>query len=959
MWVMDIGTDRWQLIRERFLAATEREGAERAAYLENLKGEDNEAWHEVCSLLVAHSGSDAVLDHVAGDFLAADALEGGDDRWAGRRIGAYVVVALLGRGGMGEVYRGRRADAQYEKEVAIKVVRAGFDTGDLLERFRTERQILANLEHVNIARLLDGGTTADGLPYLVMELIEGERIDLYCDRERLAVRARLQLFLQVCAAVQFAHQRLIIHRDLKTGNMLVTREGVPKLLDFGVAKLLRAGDAATETTLFRPLTPAYASPEQIRGESLSTASDVFSLGVILFELLTGVSPFGAHARTLQGMSQRAGPAETRRASATLHAVAANPRPPEGGGPDANALAAARATTAPRLERQLAGDLDAILMKAMRPEPERRYGSVQQLAEDIERQLRGATVMAHRGSWRYRLGKFVSRNKAVVGGVGTAVLALAVGLILSVHQAHVAGIERRRADLRFEDTRRLANALIFDVNDAMADTPGNTAARKILLDRAVQYLDKLSQDAAGNTNLQRELAWGYQKLAAVLGNTSESNVGEIGAADKSLHKAIALFEAVYKANPDSVEDGLNLARIHRLMGGSDIYYPAGPPEIARALQILEQLAQRQPDNIQVTTERSRTYELLSYAQDIAGERLQSVESVRQALMLARSVQQRRNRPAGIGESIALFTVHLGLQLSHVGELQVAEETIADGMRQYAALRQRSDSPELARNGAHAQMLLGRLNAMRGRVTDASANLAQAAAKEAQLLRQDPGNSMLMWDAVSLSFDQGRMLVLGGHPDEALPKITPALQRYTLHLEDDSGPGYPLLKAWVALIHLRAGRYADARGAVDESIAGFEGEPMFSDGRSGLAANHVMIGDLLVRQHDFAAARGAYDEVLRGASLAEALGRGDIAMVYVLADAHSGMGDLFSEQATTERDAAQRASLLAQACAYYTASDRIWSQIKEPALFSPDMWPAGNPQAVRARLARCRVSRGAKP
>ena len=959
MWVMGDGPERWQLIRERFLGAVECVGAERGAYLENLKRQDAEAWHEVCSLLAAHTGSDAVLDHVAGDFLATDLLESGDDRWSGRRIGAYVVVALLGRGGMGEVYRGRRADAQYEKEVAIKVVRAGFDTGDLLERFRTERQILANLEHVNVARLLDGGTTEDGLPYLVMELIQGERIDLYCDRERLSVRSRLQLFLQVCAAVQFAHQRLVIHRDLKTGNMLVTREGVPKLLDFGVAKLLRAGDAATETTLFRPLTPAYASPEQIRGESLTTASDVFSLGVILFELLTGASPFDARARTLQGLAQRAGPEATRRASATLHAATANARQSEAGGLDANAVAAARSTTPQRLERQLAGDVDAILMKAMRPEPERRYGSVQQMAEDIERHLSGATVMAHRGSWRYRLGKFASRNKAAVGGVATTVLALAVGLILSVHQAHIAGAERRRADMRFEDTRKLANALIFDVNDAMADTPGNTAARKILLDRAVQYLDKLSKDAAGNTNLQRELAWGYQKLAAVLGNTSQSNVGEIDAADKSLHKAIALFEAVYKANPGSVDDGLNLARIHRLIGGSDIYYPAGPPQITRAAQILDQLAQRQPDNIQVITERSRTYELLAYAQDIAGERLKAVESVRQALALAHSVQPRQNAPADIGQSIALFTVHLGVQLGNVGELQLAEETIADGLQQYVALRQRSDTPELARNAAHAQMLLGRLNAMRGRMTDASANFAQATTKEAQLVHQDPSNSMLMWDVVSLSFDQGRLLVLDGHGDEALPRIAPALQRYALHLEDDSGPGYAMLKAWVALIHLRAGRYAEARGAVTESIAGFEGEPMYADGRSGLAANHVMMGDLLVRQHDFGAARGAYDEALRGASLAEALGRGDIAMVYVLADAQSGMAELFSEQASIERDATLRASLLAQACTYYTASDRTWSQIREPALFSPNMWPAGNPRAVRARLGRCRLSQAANP
>jgi len=949
---MGIGADRWQHIRERFLEAAERQGAERTACLDALKTSDPEAWHEVMSLLAAHADADAVLDHVAADFVPQQALEPGDDRWAGRRIGAYVIVALLGRGGMGEVYRARRADDQYQKEVAIKVVRAGFDTGDILERFRLERQILADLDHPNIARLLDGGATEDGLPFLVMELVDGERIDLYCDRERLSVLERLRLFQQVCAAVQFAHQRLVIHRDLKTGNMLVTREGVPKLLDFGVAKLLRAADAATDTTLFRPLTPAYASPEQIRGESLTTASDVFSLGVILFELLTGCSPFGAQARSAQGMTQRVGSGEPRRASAAIQALlTALPASQPGAGQ----VAAARSNTPQRLQRQLTGDLDAILMMAMRTEPERRYGSVQQLAEDIDRYLRGAAVVAHRGSWRYRFGKFVRRNKAAVGGVSGAVLALAVGLILTAYQAHVARSERHRADARFEDTRKLANALIFDVNNAMADTPGNTAARKILLDRAVQYLDKLSQDAAGNTNLQRELAWGYQKLAAVQGNTQESNVGEISAADRSLHKAIALFESVFRANPGSVADGLNLARIHRLMGASDVYYPSGPPEIARAVEILDQVAQRQPADTQVQLERSRAYDLLSYSQDISGERLKSVASARQALALVQALQQREPQLPNIGESIATFTVHLGVQLSHVGALRESESMVKEGVRQYAQLRRQVDTPQLARNGAHAQMLLSRVNSLRAHLAEADAALSQAADTEARLLQQDRGNSMLMWDVVTVTFEQGRVLALSGRTEAALPKLAPALQRYALNLEDDSGPGLGVLKAWVAHIHLRAARTAEARRALDESIASFKTEPMYSDARSGLAADQVMLGELLVREHDFAGARAAYGEVLTAASVPDIVARGDVPALYPIADAQSGMGDLLTAQAGTLTDPAQRARALAEGCEYYAASERTWSQIREPALCSPSLFPAGNPQAVHARLAACQAAR----
>src|SRR5579862_6291457 len=242
---MDTKPPRWEEVRDSFLEATEREGREREDWLASLEARDSGLWREVRSLLDAHGDPRAVLDKVAIDFLGVETLEPAEDRWAGRAIGAYVVTALLGEGGMGEVYRARRADAQYEKEVAIKVVRTGFDTRDVLERFRIERQILANLEHQNIARLLDGGAMANGLPYLVMELIEGERIDVYCDRNRLTVDARLRLFLGVCDAVQFAHQRLVIHRDLKTGNILVTRDGVPKLLDFGIAKLLRVGEGST------------------------------------------------------------------------------------------------------------------------------------------------------------------------------------------------------------------------------------------------------------------------------------------------------------------------------------------------------------------------------------------------------------------------------------------------------------------------------------------------------------------------------------------------------------------------------------------------------------------------------------------------------------------------------------------------------------------------------------------
>jgi eukaryotic-like serine/threonine-protein kinase len=281
--------ERWQQIRGVFDEAVAIRTEERAAYLDKACASDAELRHEVESLLSSDDRAGTkFLNTPAVDFSKA-ALSDAPNR-VGRRIGAYNTLEEIGRGGMGEVYRAGRADGQYEKEVAIKLVRGGYDTASVLERFRHERQILASLDHPNIARLLDGGTTDEGIPYLVMELIEGTPIDQYCDAQKLNVTERLRLFSQVCAAVQYAHQRLVIHRDIKPGNILVTKEGVPKLLDFGIAKILDPA-ASSETTVASPMTPEYASPEQIRGEPITTATDVYSLGVVLYQLLTGRSPY--------------------------------------------------------------------------------------------------------------------------------------------------------------------------------------------------------------------------------------------------------------------------------------------------------------------------------------------------------------------------------------------------------------------------------------------------------------------------------------------------------------------------------------------------------------------------------------------------------------------------------------------------------------------------------------------
>jgi len=292
-----VKSERWAQVREVLDSAIALPAAKRSAYLAEACAGDIELRSEVESLLDSHDQAGSVfLNTPAADLKSALKDSSPRSTWLGRRIGVYQIETEIGHGGMGEVYRAVRADGQFKKTVAIKVVRGGYDTAAVLDRFLHERQILASLDHPNIARLYDGGTTEDGLPYLVMELIEGTPIDQYCEENDLGVDDRLKLFTQVCSAVQYAHQRLVIHRDIKPSNILVTADGIPKLLDFGIAKILDPANGG-ETTMVAAMTPEYASPEQIRGEAITTATDVYSLGVVLYRLLTGRSPYPEHMRS--------------------------------------------------------------------------------------------------------------------------------------------------------------------------------------------------------------------------------------------------------------------------------------------------------------------------------------------------------------------------------------------------------------------------------------------------------------------------------------------------------------------------------------------------------------------------------------------------------------------------------------------------------------------------------------
>jgi eukaryotic-like serine/threonine-protein kinase len=428
-----VTSERWKRVEAVFEQALELPQDQRAAFLQENCNSDAEVRREVEALLNSHERAGNFIDQPS-LFFADDTLrDNGSTLQAGELIGSYRIVRELGRGGMGAVYLAERADEQYKKRVAIKLIKRGMDTDAVLRHFRNERQILASFDHPNIARLFDGGTTADGLPYFVMECVEGLPIDKYCDAHKLSVPERLKLFREICAAVSYAHHRGVVHRDIKPSNIVVTTEGVPKLLDFGIAKILQppAGSESLVTlTGLRPMTPHYASPEQVRGEAVTTASDIYSLGVVLFELLTGHLPYRFASQAPHDVARAITEQEPTRPSTVARDSKIDNRD------SGDSRFTKTASPARTDSRALRGDIDNILLTALRKEPARRYQSVEEFADDIRRHLEARPVFARKDTLIYRAGKFIRRNPVLVGAASVCSLLVLVIIWLARPQLTV-------------------------------------------------------------------------------------------------------------------------------------------------------------------------------------------------------------------------------------------------------------------------------------------------------------------------------------------------------------------------------------------------------------------------------------------------------------------------------------------------------------------------------------------
>ncbi len=655
-----MNAERWRQVEEIFNQAIERPEAERASWIQNACGGDAALRAEVDSLLE----SDRIA---AGQFVVSqvekavvELSEAGRPLVEGRRLGPYRLIRELGRGGMGAVYLAARDDRHYESEVAIKVVRPGLDTEFILRRFRRERQILARLQHPNIARLFDGGTADDGTPYLVMEYIEGSWITRYAVAGNLNVEERLRLFLPVCAAVAHAHRNFIVHRDLKPGNILIDRSGIPKLLDFGVSKLLIADNSdAGETQGVGMMTPDYASPEQIVGDPVTVASDVYSLGAVLYELLTGKRPHRI---------ERCTPLALERAICLDETV-----PP-------SLIVSADRT----LSRRLSGDLDNIILRAMQKERERRYQTAELLSNDIRRHLEHRPVTARPDSATYRAGKFIRRNRLAVGLAALVVASLAGGVAVAVRQAQI-------AHQRFDQVRKLAGIFVFDVEQAARDLPGSTRLRQLITRTGLEYLGNLAHSAAGDWELSRELATAYMRIGDVQGGTQTSNLGDPAAALASYKSAEKLLDSVLEHRPKDRQAALDrmtllhqISNLHRQMGNLPISTQATRDGARRA----EAMLAAQPADPEIAQFSSVFHLDLARLKQQTGDLAGAAEEVAAGIERLKTVIEARPDDRETHGNIAASLARLGAVQADLGRREEALATYRKGVAELEEMVRRS-------------------------------------------------------------------------------------------------------------------------------------------------------------------------------------------------------------------------------------------------------------------------------
>jgi serine/threonine protein kinase len=778
--------ERLRHIRAVFESVVELSPDDRYGILSESRKVDPALVAEVELLLAAHQRRGGFMEQPIASLHSPVPAEDAGADLAGSRIGSYEVIREIGRGGMGTVYEGARIDGSFRKLVAIKVIRATLLTESLQERFRRERQILAGLDHPNIAHILDGGTTQAGLPFFVMEYVAGVRIDLYCRAHRLDIDGRLDLFARVCDAVQYAHDHLIVHCDLKPGNILVTPEGSVKLLDFGIAKIL--ADPANSQPAARAvsaliLTPEYASPEQVLGKPITTATDVYLLGVLLYELLTGLHPMHDSGdlphEVMRAVCERD---PTKPSAAVTRAVAANA---ESGGPR-------------KLRRRLKGELDDIVMLALQKDPRRRYASVAQFRDDTERYRRGLPVLAEGDRLSYRARKFLRRNLLSATAVALVILSLTAGIWVSAgeasrarreqrvadqqrsiaevqrrvaqaqeaaavrardqtavqraraeQKAEEAGQQRSRADLeraraerRLGDLRALVTTLLFDLHDGIRDLAGSAPARRLVLAKAQQYLESLSRESSGDLQLQRELASAYEKTGDLLHDA----IGP-GAADASslanYQKAFQLRQAIARRPTPGLAAQRDLAFSLSKVGDGQFFNG----QSGQALTDYQQALEMQQAVLRQDPADPESQKVAGYIQNrrcivlaASGDAVHATESCRSSIAYLDPVALVLSRDRLVRRTLASTCAAFGNLLRHLNQVPEALNYLAKASALFEALAaEQPNNVEYRRLIAYTQIYVAQALLARDDRVGAMATYAKAVASMQLLMSIDPTDS----------------------------------------------------------------------------------------------------------------------------------------------------------------------------------------------------------------------------
>jgi eukaryotic-like serine/threonine-protein kinase len=774
--------ERWERLQDLFSRAVELPENERAAFIQQETGDETDLRDELLELLAFDTGrSTGPLTHALGAAIDATTR---DRRKAlvGRVVGNYKLASILGHGGTGTVYLGERADRQYSAQVAVKIVDNATVHGDLGLRFRAERQILASLNHANIARLLDAGETEDGQPYLVMEYVHGEPVDRYCDRQQLDIRARLQLFLEICNAVQYAHQNLIVHRDLKPANILVTAEGAPKLLDFGIAKLLDTGDATAILALTRMndrlLTPEYASPEQILGRQVTTASDVYALGVVLYELLTGLRPYTVPSSASQLELERSICISDPQRPSTAVRKGMESEPREGESTMA-AIALARNILPERLHKRLLGDIDAIVMRALRKEPQHRYGSVEQLAADVRRYLSREPVVARQGNWLYYSQRFVRRHTfGVSAGAFLIIMIIAFAIAMSMQNQRIAA-ERDRAANESKSAQAVSE---FMLDVFSAAEPYNAQGKEIT---ARQLLEQSGKQVQGDKGMRPEVR---ARLLAAIGRAFRRG-GDPERSLTYLEDAVHLRRQMPNADGlAAAEDMSELAVTLRTLGDLE-----GSGKVLReAMALCEQFGQQQsPMYATLLMERGR---IEFESGDVARAR----RSFEHSLALNRQVRGPNDH------QVAVVLLELSLLFMWMDDTPAVERVTRQAVDIF-----RITAPDLHPDRVLAETRLGEALLMQNRIEEASVMFETSLGKQRVLFGNNSRQVADVLDSLAqIRRAQGQLGEAEQFAAEALSSVVSAM---------GAEHGYtPYFRSSYAWVLMRRGKYQEAERELRHSL-----------------------------------------------------------------------------------------------------------------------------------------------